>query len=356
MKETQTMVTFGIDAHKRSHTVVAVDDVGRPLATRTFATTTAAHLELLGWAEGFGDGRRWAVEDCRHVSRRLERDLLRAGEAIVRVPPKLMAESRKAARSYGKSDPIDALAVARAALREPGLPTARLDGPERQLRLLVDHRDDLVGERTRIVLRLRWHLHELDPAWAPPPRSLDRAATWAALEGRLDDLVDGEDVNPVVVRIARNLLERCRQLTVDINALAAEISALVTPMAPALLAIVGCGPLTAAKIVAETAGVDRFRSAAAYARLTGVAPLPVWSGDTKRHRLNRNGNRQLNAALHRIAITQARCHPGARALLARRRAAGDTTAGAYRVLKRRLNDVVYRALRADQHHAPTIAA
>jgi len=160
------MVTFGIDAHKRTHTVVVVDDVGRQLATGTVATTTGAHLELLGWAEGFGVERRWAVEDCRHVSRRLERDLLGAGETIVRVPPKLMAESRKAARTYGKSDPIDALAVARAALREPGLPTARLDGPERQLRLLVDHRDDLVGERTRIVLRLRWHLHELDPAWA----------------------------------------------------------------------------------------------------------------------------------------------------------------------------------------------
>jgi transposase len=353
MKETQTMVTFGIDAHKRTHTVVAVNDVGRQLASRSFATTTAAHLELLCWAQEFTGERRWAVEDCRHVSRRLERDLLGAGERIVRVPPKLMAESRGWARTYGKSDPIDALAVARAALREPELPTARLDGPERHLRLLVDHRDDLVAERSRIIARLRWHLHELDPAWAPAPRSLDRLVTCTAVEAHLDHL-DGGD--PVVVRVARNLVARCRQLTLDINALTTEITALVTPLAPTLLALVGCGPLTAAKILAETAGVDRFRSPAAYARHTGTAPLPVSSGDNHRHRLSRTGNRQLNAALHRIAITQARWHPGGQALLARRRANGDTTAGAFRVLKRRLNDVVYRALQADQHHVLQIAA
>jgi len=123
---------------------------------------------LLRWAEKFGQQRLWAVEDCRHLSRRLERDLLGAGERIVRVPTKLMAHARDAARSYGKSDPIDALAVARAALREPQLPAARLAGPARQVRLLVDHRDNLVAERTRAINRLRWHLHELDPSWQPP--------------------------------------------------------------------------------------------------------------------------------------------------------------------------------------------
>ena len=157
------MVVLGIDAHKRTHTVVAVDEVGRQLGVKvTQATSTAAHLDLVVWADRFGPDRRWAVEDCRHLSRRLERDLLAAGEEIVRVPPKLMAHARDSARTYGKSDPIDALAVARAALREPGLPAARLDGPERELRLLVDHREDLVAERTRAVNRLRWHLHELD--------------------------------------------------------------------------------------------------------------------------------------------------------------------------------------------------
>jgi transposase len=166
------MVTIGIDAHKRSHTMVAVDEQGRQLAARTAGTTSTDHLELVAWAARFGE-RRWAVEDCRHLSRRLERDLLAAGERIVRVPPKLMANARTAARSFGKSDPIDALAVARAALREPDLPVAKLDGPEREARLLVDHRQDVVGERTRMISRLRWHLHELDPGNEPALRTLN---------------------------------------------------------------------------------------------------------------------------------------------------------------------------------------
>jgi transposase len=157
------MVIPGIDAHKRTHTVVAIDEAGRRLGERTtMSTTTEAHLELVRWADGFGKERRWAVEDCRHLSRRLEADLLAAGEQIVRVPPKLMAHARDAARTYGKSDPIDALAIARASLREPDLPAARLDGASRELRLLVDHREDLVRERTGHINRLRWHLHELD--------------------------------------------------------------------------------------------------------------------------------------------------------------------------------------------------
>ena len=122
------MITFGIDAHKRTHTVVAVDEVGKQLATRTTtATTTGDHLELLRWAEQLGDDeRRWAVEDCRHLSRRLERDLVLAGESVTRIPPKLMAGARRSSREPGKSDPIDAVAVARAALREPDLPVARV--------------------------------------------------------------------------------------------------------------------------------------------------------------------------------------------------------------------------------------
>jgi transposase len=285
--------------------------------------------------------RRWAVEDCRHLSRRLERDLLAAGEWIVRVPPKLMANARSSARSYGKSDPDDALAVARAALRESELPVARLDGAEREVRLLVDHREDLVGERTRMISRLRWHLHELDPGNEPPLRTLNHLRN---LDRIAEHLAGREGT---VARIARELVDRCRDLTTEINQLEREIGALVETLAPTLLAICGCGTLTAAKILGETAGVERFKSSDAYARHNGSAPVPVWSSNRTRHRLSRSGNRQLNAALHRIALTQARLHPEARALLARRRANGDGGLEAIRVLKRRLSDVVYRALLAD---------
>ena len=340
------MVTLGIDAHKRTHTVVAVDEVGRQLGQKTTtATTSADHLAMLRWAEQFDGERSWAVEDCRHLSRRLETDLLIAGERIVRVPPKLMAHARDAARTYGKSDPIDALAVARAALANPDLPVARLDGPSRELRLLVDHREDLVAERTRCINRLRWHLHELDPSWDPPARTLTRLVHLDAIARRLTNF-DGP-----VARIAAEIVTDVRALTVRETGLEREITVLVTSLAPNLLALVGVGALTAAKIVAETADVTRFKSKDAYARHNGTAPLPVWSGNRERHRLSRTGNRQLNAAIHRIAITQMRCHPDARAYLERRLANHNTNTEALRALKRRLSDVVYRQLLADAQPA-----
>jgi transposase len=178
------MLVIGIDAHKRSHTAVRIDDNGRLLATKTVGTTTQDHLRLVKWA-GETDGERlWAIEDCRHLTRRLERDLIAAGESVVRVPPKLMAHIRDSARTYGKSDPIDALAVARAAPREPDLPLAHLDSVERELRLLVDHREDLVAERTRIISRLRWHLHELHPGWTPPTK-IDRTSAFDTVTAHL---------------------------------------------------------------------------------------------------------------------------------------------------------------------------
>lgn len=345
------MVIIGIDAHKRMHSAVVVDERGRKLAQKTIlGTTSSDHLELFAWAARFGEERLWAVEDCRHLSRRLERDLLGVGERIVRVPPKLMAHARDSARSYGKSDAIDALAVARAALREPTLPSARLDGVERDLRLLVDHREDLVGERTRVSNRLRWHLHELDPSLEPAPGALRRLRTLERLAREL------EGREGLVARLARTLVKRCLQLTLEIRALEREISTLVEPVAPTLLALRGCNALTAAKIVGETAGIKRFRSADAYARHNGSAPLPVSSAGAPRHRLSRTGNRQLNAALHRIALTQSHWHPEAKALIARRKAQGDSPREALRVLKRRLSDVVYQALTTDAHTTLTIAA
>jgi transposase len=341
------MVVLGIDAHKRTHTVVAVDEAGRQLGVRvTQSTSTAAHLDLVRWAGQFGGERCWAVEDCRHLSRRLEADLLAAGEQIVRVPPKLMAGARRSARTYGKSDPVDALAVARAALREPGLPCARLDGPERELRLLVDHREDLVAQRTAMINRLRWHLHELDPGWDPKPRSLTARRNLDAAAARLAGM-DG-----LVARLAVDLAGRIIALTGDIKALEREISALVRGLAPSLLAVSGVAELTAAKIVGETADVRRFKSKDACARHNGTAPLPVWSANKTRHRLSRTGNRQLNCALHRIAVTQMRCHPGAQAYLKARIAAGNSKTEALRALKRRLSDIVYRALLADGTPVP----
>ncbi len=347
------MVIIGADLHKRSHTAVAIDETGRKLGQRTVDATADGHRELLDWARGLGE-HRWALEDCRNLSRRLEADLVRAGESVVRVPPKLMAGTRTSIREPGKSDPIDALAVARAALREPDLPVAHLDGPERDLRLLIDHRDDLVASRTQSSNRLRWHLHELGVA-EPSPRSIGRKLVLAGLREALADL-DGTGA-----RIARELVEIVAGLTASINQLEHEIGALAEKLGPALLGLAGCGDLSAAKLIGETAGIERFNSRAAFARYNGTAPVPVWSGNTTRHRLSRGGNRQLNSALHRIAITQIRLGGIGRAYFEHRIDAGDSKAEAIRALRRRISDEVYRRMREDQaartaQRAPQAAA
>jgi transposase len=334
------MVIVGADLHKRSHTIVVIDATGRQLAEKTIPATTEGHLELRRWAAQW-PARTWGLEDCRHLSRRLDAELVRAGESVVRVSPKLMAGARRSGREPGKSDPIDALAVARAVLREPDLPVATLDGPDRQVRLLIDHRDDLVAERTRHEQRLRWFLVELAIA-EPAPRSLGRAVVQATLAmavvGRTEP----------VVRFARDLLARIVELSATIRTLEHEIETLVRTAAPRLLALPGCGALTAAKIIGEAAGINRFRSKEAFARHNGTAPVPVWSGNVVRHRLNRGGNRQLNVALHRIAITQIRLAGAGKAYLDHRQAAGDTHTEAIGALRRRLSDEVFRRLRADE--------
>jgi transposase len=335
------MIILGVDAHKRTHTLVAVDEVGRKLGERTVSATQEGHLDAITWSARWPD-RQFALEDCRHLTRRLEADLLAAGHSVVRVPPQLMAGARRGGRERGKSDPIDALAVARAALREPNLPVARLDGPAREVRLLVDHREDLIAERTRIQSRLHWHLHELVPDLEIPPKSLRHEPMLTIIDARLRDLTG------TVAGIARELVDRCRALNLRANALQHEIGRLVRRMVPVLLALQGCGELSAAKLVGEVAGASRFRSKAAFARWNGTAPIPVWSSNNTRQRLNRGGNRQANAALHRIAITQWRGAGPGHTYVQHRMDAGDGKTEALRLLRRRISDEVYRRLLADE--------
>jgi transposase len=332
------MIVIGVDVHKYSLTAVAVGEIGRTLAE---LTATDEHA-LLAWSTSLPVERLWAVEDCRHVTRTLEKALVSSSEQLVRVPPKLTAPQRRSGRVRGKSDPIDALAIARAALREPRLDRPRA-GEERlrELRLLVDHRDDLVDERRRAQQRLRWHLHELDPLLGVPAGALDRPV-WLDRVGR--KLARRQQT--LQVRIARDLVGRCRTLTRTILELERELAVMTAQTAPALLELPGCGAVTAAKLLAEIGPIERFQTDAQLARRGGVAPLEASSGRVRRHRLDRGGNRQLNCALHRIAVTQARIHPAARAYLERKQAEGKSRREAIRCLKRQLARVVFNTLKA----------
>jgi len=178
------VIVIGIDAHMRSHTAVAVDaGTGRQLAERSVAADEDGCCDLLAFADGLEVEREWAIEDCRSLSRHLEAALLRSGERVRRVPPKLMSGARKSARTFGKSDAIDAAAVARAALREPDLPVAQLAGPEREIALLLDHRANLVVERTRTQARMRWLCSSSIPASSSRAARAATCVSWSGSSG-----------------------------------------------------------------------------------------------------------------------------------------------------------------------------
>jgi transposase len=338
------MVIIGVDAHKRTHTFVALDSTGCKCGEKTLEATPSGHAAALLWAlSSFGTVRKWGVEDCRQVSRRLEQDLLTAGQQVVRVPTKLMARTRASARTRGKSDPIDAAEVARAALREPDLPVATHDSASRELRLLIERREVLLDQRTATINRLQWRIHELDPLRSAKLKPLIYAANrepiqaWLATEPGL------------VAELARDELTDIARLSESAKVLEKRIEQRVRAVGPKLLSLQGCGPLTAAKIMGEVANATRFKSEAAFARHIGVAPVPDWSGSTAGHtRMTRSGNRQLNAAVHRIALTQMRRGGVGRDYYQRRRDEGNTSRAAIRALKRRITRVVFSRLRADE--------
>jgi transposase len=330
------MIVIGADTHKRTHALAAVDaGTGRVRGAREIKAEEPGHLAALRWVRGLDEERVWAIEDCRHVSRRLEQALIAAGERVVRVPPQRMGTSRRGERESGKSDEIDALAIARAVVKDgvESFPAAHLDEQAMEIRLLSDHRRDLVAERTRTVNRLRWHLLELS---SELERSLGRGSLEKPRQLERVDRRLRRMPACARVRVARAQVARLRALSREVDALEQELLVLVEAHRPQLLAETGCGALTAAVLIGRTAGAERFPSDASFARLTGTAPIPCSSGQRDRHRLDRGGDRQLNSALHIIAITRARYDPATKAYLARKEAEGKTRKGALRCLKRHL--------------------
>jgi transposase len=335
------MVTIGIDPHKQTHAGVAVDSLGVQIAQRTVKARRAGFGQLVEWARTLDPERVWVIEDVRHVSGSLERFLIDRGETVVRLSPRLMANARQGVRERGKSDPIDALAIARAALREgvETLPTARLAGVELEIRLLALHRERLVDSRTRMINELRWQLHDLWPDWEIPKRVLIRPSWQTKIAQRLR-----RTETSIQVQIARDMIRRIRELTRTITQLYEQLAGLVKQAAPHLLAEPGLGVLIAAKLIGEIAGIDRFTSDAQLARISGCAPIPVSSGRTDRHRLDPGGNRQLNHAIHMLALTKIMRDPQTAAYLAKQRRNGKSNREAIRSLKRHLVRRVYHLL------------
>jgi transposase len=351
------VTVIGIDAHSQVHSAAAVDTHGRPIGQLGVGADAAELGRLLGWITSFEGERLIAVEGAKGFGLALTRLLLEAGEQVVDVATHLTAESRKRSRRRGKNDQIDAVAIARAALREPGLPRMDQAHLDAHLKLLVDARDQLVAEQCRV----RNRLHALLGAIAPGYREHTGALITAPALGRARSLtLKARSLDPVRAKLALAAIRRLRALDQEIADLERHITAQVRRRNPThLLAIPGVGMLVAGKLLGETRDIRHFPSAAAFAAYAGAAPVPASSGNTTRHRLARGGNRQLNRALFTIAMVQARWHPQAQAYLARKRAEGKTPAEARRCLKRHLATAVYKAMLRDlappEDSAPSLA-
>ena len=338
------MIVIGADTHKRNHMLVAVDgQTGALAGQRAIAASDAGSLDALRFAAGLDQERVWAIEDCRHVSARLEAALIAAGERVIRVPAAMTGQARKVARTAGKSDPIDARAVALAVVRDgvESFPVAFTDAHAMEIRVLGDYRDQIISERTRMINRLRWHLVTIAPDLEAQigPSALKGPRICARLARQLARLPRSPRL-----QISKRLLKRIAEIGREERELLAELTRLVDEHAPQLLAQPGCGTVTAAIIIGHTAGAQRFPTDGHFARHAGTAPIPASSGNTQRHRLHRGGDRQLNRAIHIIALSRARTDPETRIYLDRKHAEGKTKLEAIRCLKRHLARRIWRLL------------
>ena len=341
------MITIGIDPHKSSHTAVALDSTGRILGEIRVPATRTTLERLLHWAERWPE-RIWAVEGAAGLGHLLAQRLVASEETVLDVPATLAARVRLLARGHGrKTDGIDATSVARVAQGQPDL---RCVGPEDHsavLRLLSDRRDELTGERRRVVNRLHRLLRDLRPGGAPTELS---AAAAARLLGRLRprSAIDRERK-----AMARALVADVRRIDRALVENRARCAAAVGASGTTLTTVFGISDVLAAKILGHVGDVGRFGSADRFASYSGTAPIEVSSGEVIRHRLSRSGNRSLNNALHIAARVQTMHAGPGRNHYARKVDEGKSSREALRSLKRQLAKVVYRHLVAD--HARRLA-
>ncbi len=330
------MTAVGIDTHKASLAACAVDELGAPLAERTFPNSPAGHAMLADWIGEVAPGALVGIEGSASYGAALARTLLAGGAIVREVPPQLSNRERGRTRRPGKSDPIDALAIARVAARERDLPPVRLSDRTVEIRLLVQAREDAISEAIRVRNRLHADLVILVPGYGEVIPNLLALRHRRRAAGLL------RSHSGVQVELARARLARLHVLDREHRSLEARIGRLVG--AHPLLTLHGVGLITAAKIIAEAGDVRRFRSVDAFAMLAGVAPVPASSGQVQRMRLNRGGNRQLNRAFYTIAMVQAVRYPAARAFLERKRSEHKSPREAIRALKRQLVRPVFRLL------------
>jgi transposase len=341
-------VIVGVDPHKKSVTIEAVDGHATVLATGRFGTDTTGYRLMLGYVRRQWPHHRWAVEGANGVGRPLAQRLLADGETVVDVPAKLAARVRVFDTGNArKTDATDAHAVAMVAVRSPRLNQLGYDEELIALRLLTDRRDELSRLRVQTVNRLQRLLAELIPGGAK--RDLSALQAKKLLASARPTTLVGKTLR----RMAAEEITDLVAVDAKLKAIKKELRAAVQARGSHLMELHGVGPAGAARILSDVGDVARFPDRNHFASWTGTAPLDASSGDQVRHRLSRAGNRRLNHVLHIAAIVQIRHDTEGRAYYRRKLDESKTPTEALRCLKRRLSDAVYRQLVADAHAAGT---
>ena len=333
-------VVVGIDSHKRTLAVAVVDELGKLRAAREFSNDPRSHKRLLQWAKAFDADVVIGIEGAGNYGAGLVRYLVATGEEVREVPAHRTFTERKRVPARGKSDPDDALAIARVVLSDETLPSAARDIAADELKVLVDHHKQLSSARTQAINRIHKQLVVLYPGYGD---RVPRLTTKSGLAEAVKLLRGDRSVRAELVRFHVSEIRRLDQQLAIIDR---SISIRVVESSTKLTELQGVGTLVAARILGEVGG-RRLGSKASFAMLTGTAPIPASSGATHRHRLNRGGNRRLNHALHIVAINRMRLDPSTRDYVARKRAEGKSRKEAIRCLKRHLANVVYRQLQLD---------
>jgi transposase len=340
-------VIIGMDPHKRSATIEIMAGDEAVLGGGRYATDAAGYRAMLGMVKAWPE-RTWAIEGCQGIGRHLANRLLADGEQVVDVPAKLSARTRVFASGQGrKTDATDAHSVALAATRMTGLRPVVDNQQLAVLRILADRRRSLGEDHTRMVSQLHQLLLELIPGGAKKDLSAAQAKALLAKVRPRD--AAGKARRRVAAELISDL-ERLYQRKKSANK---ELSELLKATGSTLTSLHGIGPSGAARLLAEVADVTRFPGKAHFASWNGTAPIDASSGDQVRHRLSRAGNRQINRALHIMAVVQLRNPTEGRAYYDRKVAAGKTPREAMRALKRRLSDIVYRQMILDARAAAT---
>jgi transposase len=335
------MVLIGIDPHKSSHTAVAVDEKELSLGELTVRADQYQVERLLKWAIDFPE-RLWAIESANGLGHLLAQQLLAAGEDVVDVPPTLAARVRVLASGKSqKNDPNDALSTAIAALRAPRLRTVAREDHGAILRMLGDHHKDLGSLRTQAICRLHALIRSLVPGGTGIRLSADRAAA-VLRKVRPANFTEAERK-----RLALGFISDIRRLDSEIADSKARIVKAVQASATSVVELNGVGPIVAAFLIGHSGDMSRFKNRDHYASYNGTAPIEASSGPKARHRLNPRGNRQLNHAIHVIAVAQIRHPTDGRRYFDRKVAEGKSNKEAMRALKRHISNVVYSHLVID---------